>query len=138
MYWAVYDEGLADQVTRLQQQKEGAAALGLARKLVELAPLGPNDVLVLESYRILADRRAAADYLSALSPDRRSYPEVNVVLALFERDAGNETMARQFLDSVADRYPADAPLQSARRQGLDKWPADLQSMIVTHVKAAGE
>ena len=138
LYWAVYDEGLADQVTRLQQRREGAAALGLARKLVDLAPFGPNDALVLETYRILADRPAAADYLSRLSFERRFYPEVNVVLALFERDAGNEAMARQFLDSVSDRYPADAPLQSARRQSLDKWPADLQSMIVAHVKSAGE
>jgi hypothetical protein len=138
LYWAVYDEGLADQVTRLQQRREGAAALHLARKLVDLSPIGPNDALVLETYRILGDRPAAADYLSRLSAERRFYPDVNVVLALFERDAGNEAMARQFLDSVSDRYPADAPLQSARRQSLEKWPADLQSMIVAHVKSAGE
>ncbi len=110
----------------------------MARKLVELAPFGSNDALVLESYRILGDRPAAADYLSHLSADRRAYPEINVVLALFERDAGHEAMARQFLDSVRDRFAAEVPLQAARFQSLEKWPADLQSMIGPAVKAAGE
>jgi hypothetical protein len=137
-YWAVYDEGLVDQVMRLQQRRRAADALEIAEKLVALAPFGSNDALVLESYRILGDRPAAADYLSRLSPERRSYPEVNVVLALFERDAGHEAMARQFLDSVSDRFAADVPLQAARFQSFDKWPPDLQSMIGPPVKSAGE
>ncbi|MGE5360891.1 MAG: tetratricopeptide repeat protein, partial [Bacteroidales bacterium] len=137
-YWAVYDEGLADQVIRLQQGREAGAALGLARKLVALSPFGSHDALVLESYRILADRPAAAAYLAGLSPERRAAPEINVVLALFERDAGDEQAARQFLESVADRFASDAPLQAARHHALSEWPVDLHSMIAARVKAAGE
>ena len=137
-YAAVYDEGVADQVIRLQQKREGAVALSLALKLVEIAPIRCNDGLVFESYRLLGERGAARAYLDRLSVERRACPTINVVLALFERDAGNETGARQFLGSVAERFDADAPLQRALTARLDAWPADLQSMIATPVKAAGE
>jgi hypothetical protein len=135
-YSAVYDEGLADQVIRLQQRREGATALSLAQKLVALS--GRYDALVLESYRILADRAAAANYLGGLTADRRSSPTINVVLALFERDAGNELLARQFLASVAGSFPPEAPLQRSIHQNLSRWPSDLQSMIAAPVAAAGE
>lgn len=135
-YAAVYDEGLADQVIRLHQRREGASALHLARKLAAIT--GRYDALVLESYRILGNRAAAAGYLGGLTGDRRLSPHINVVLALFERDAGNERLARQFLSSVAENFPPRAPLQAAIRESMDRWPADLQSMTAVPVKAAGE
>ena len=48
------------------------------------------------------------EYLSGLSRERRSEPRINVVLALFERDAGNEELARNLLGSVVRFFP-DTP-----------------------------
>ncbi len=137
-YAAVYDEALADQIYRLQQERDGPGALRLALKLVQLAPGGGNDALVLESYRISGNRAGAADYLAALSRERRAAPAINVVLSLFERDASHPDQARAFLASVADRYAPDSPLQEALNQPIDKWPPNLLAMLTKPVKAAGE
>ncbi len=137
LYSAVYDEGLADQVVRLQQARNGEGALRLARRLVDVAPIRCNDALVFESYRLLKDREAARAYLTALPLDRRACPAINVVLALFERDAGNDAAARPFLGSVADQYPSSSPLHRALEESLDKWPVDLQSMTAAPVKRVG-
>ena len=137
-YAAVYDEGLADQIMRLQQHRDGAGALRLSRRLVRFAPSGWHDAILLESHRLLRDREGAGAYLRELPADRRREPAINVVLALFERDAGNEASARQLLDSVAFRFPGDAPLHRALGESLDRWPGDLQSMIAPPEKAAGE
>ena len=137
-YAAVYDEGLADQVIKLQQHGERDAALALGLKLAGLAPFGSNDALVLESYRLLGNRASAVTYLQSLSPSRRAAADINVVLALFERDAGNEVVARQLLESVADRYAAGGPLRDALSHPLSEWPTDLVSMTQGRVKGAGE
>jgi hypothetical protein len=137
-YAAVYDEALADQVIRLQQLGDGAAALRLAEKLARLAPLGEHDALVLESLRVLRDPAGAREYLDRLPRERRLAPEVNVVLALFARDAGDERAARQFLASVAARFPAGAPLHRMINAPIRGWPRDLPSMIAEPVKPAGQ
>jgi hypothetical protein len=137
-YAAVFDEGVADQIIRLQQAGAGEAALRLAQRLVRLAPFGENDALILESYRVLGNPPAAAEYLHGLPRDRRVSPELNVVLALFERDAGNDGLARQFLRSVAHAFPPGAPLQAAIGAPLASWPPDLQSMRADPVKPAGQ
>jgi hypothetical protein len=136
-YAAVYDEALADQVIRLQMEGHGGQALAMAARLVRLAPIGAHDALVLESHRILGDGPAAKAYLVALPLERRADPAINVVLALFERDAGRESGARQFLSSVAGRFPAEAPVHRALRAPIVEWPGGLQSMIAQPVKAAG-
>jgi len=138
LYASVFDEGLADQVIRLQQRGRGAESLALAERLVALAPFGQYDALVLESYRLMGNRPAAGEYLARMPVDRRMYPAINVVLALFERGAGNETLARQFLGSVADRFPPAAPLQAALVAPLNAWPSGLQAMIGVPVRTAGQ
>jgi hypothetical protein len=135
---AVFDEGLADQVVRCQQHGDGPNALRLARRLAGLAPFGHNDALVLESYRLLGDRQSASDYLRQLPLERRAHPWINVVLALYERDAGNDAMAAQFLSSVLPRLSPDAPAQRAVTTPPASWPRGLQAMIATPVSVAGE
>jgi hypothetical protein len=137
-YAAAYDEALADQVIRLQQTHQSAEALLLAQQLVRVAPYGWNDALVFESYRLMNDRVAAREYLSSLPKSRRSYPAINVVLALFERDAGNAATAKEFLASVADAYPPDAPLRWALNQSPDKWPIGLPEMLARPILPAGK
>jgi peptidoglycan/LPS O-acetylase OafA/YrhL len=61
-----------------------------------------------------------------------------VVLALFARDAGDERAARQFLASVAARFPAGAPLHRMINAPIRGWPRDLPSMIAEPVKPAGQ
>jgi hypothetical protein len=137
-YAAVYDDALLDQVIRLQQQRETAAALRLAQKLVRLAPIGTHDAFVLECHRIDGNRTAARAYLDGLTRERRMAPAINVALALFERDAGNEPFARQLLGSVAESFGADAPLRRALALPLADWPPDLPSMLARPVLAAGQ
>jgi hypothetical protein len=136
VYGAVYDEGLYDQVVRAQQLRDGPRALALAQRLVTLAPSGKADAAVLEGYRLLGQRAQAAEYLSALPRERRVYPELNVVLALFERDAGNEPAARQLLQSVAEAF-VGTPVERAIERPLAEWPPDLFSMTVLPVDQAG-
>ena len=123
----VFDAGLADQVLRAQELGDRGLARHLVTKLSRLAPSGFVDSLMLENYRLANDRAAAVRYLASVSLARRSHPGINVVLALFERDAGNETMARQLLRSVADDFP-DSPVQRAILQPLEKWPATFAAM----------
>jgi len=137
-YAAVYDDALLDQVIRLQQQRDTASALRLAQKLVRLAPTGTHDGFVLECYRLAGDRTAARAYLDGLTRERRMAPAINVALALFERDAGNDPFARQLLGSVAEFFGADAPLRRALDLPLAAWPPDLASMLARPVLAAGQ
>jgi hypothetical protein len=125
----VYDEGLADQVIRAQQLRRLPQALDLARKLEDLAPTGFADALLLESYRLLHRRPDAVALMGRLPVERRSHPSINVVLALFERDRGNESAARALLGSVADSFP-DSPVSRALTQPLAQWPADFAAMTL--------
>jgi hypothetical protein len=126
-YGSVYDRGLADQIIRLQQLRRKDEALRLAEKLMALAPSGFADALLLESYRLLDRRPAAVRWLTALPVERRAHPAINVVLALWERDANNASQARALLASVAASFPG-SPVQDALSAPLERWPADFGSM----------
>jgi hypothetical protein len=131
----VYDEGLLDQVVRAEQLGRAEQALELARKLGALAPGGDADTHILESLRLLGRRSEAAEYLSSLPEARRSEPRINLVLALFERDAGNEQLARQLLSSVVGSLPG-TPAARALSTPLQAWPRDLNAMLVTRTDQA--
>jgi hypothetical protein len=135
-FQGVYDEGLLDHVVRAQQLRRGEEALALARKYVRLVPGGEGDAHVLESLRLLGRRSEAVEYLSGLSRERRSQPKINVVLALFERDAGNETMARDLLGTVAPFFPG-TPAMLATSAPLTSWAPDLNAMTTTPTDQAG-
>ena len=131
-YRAVYLEGLADQVVRMHQQERGTDALRLAQKLHRLRPGGESIALILESHRLLRNTPAAKTFLGSQPPQLRVDPRVNVVLALFERDAGNERGARAFLENAAPSLPG-APIQRAVAAPMDQWPRDLFSMTALPV-----
>jgi MFS family permease len=136
-YRAVYLEGLEDQVVKLQQQRRGAASLRLARKLYRLDPGGEAVALVLESQRLLGETEAARTFLTSQPLHFRLEPKINVVLALFERDAGNEAGARAFLTNAAP-YFQGAPIQEAVGQPLSRWPPDLFGMTARPVGQVDE
>lgn len=123
----VYDEALRDQVIRAQQLRRTKLAIELAEKLVRLTHQGESDALLLEGYRLAGWRRRAQEYLRSLPRSRRENPKINIVLALFERDAGNEDGARALLASVREALGA-TPAQGALHQPLSEWPDDLHSM----------
>lgn len=135
-YRAVYDEGLHDQIVKMHQQRRPTEALELAEKLHRLAPDGESVALILESYRLLGWSDEAKRFLVSQPVSRRLSPKINVVLALFERDAGNETGARVFLANAAPAFP-DAPIQRAVSTPLENWPEDLQTMIARPVGQVG-
>jgi hypothetical protein len=122
-----YDLGLADQVLRAQTLRQMGRAETLARKLVSVDPGGYADALLLETFRLGRRRPEAVQYLNSLSRSRREQPAINVVLALFERDNGQDTSARALLSSVVDSYP-DSPVSRALSQPLAQWPPDFASM----------
>jgi hypothetical protein len=126
-YVAVYDDGLRDQVVRAHQLRDTERSVELARKLVRLVPTGESDALMLESFRIAGWRTQAQDYLRSLPRSRRENPKINVVLALFERDAGNDASARALLAPVAEAFRG-APAEYALSQPLLAWPTDLHTM----------
>jgi len=132
----VYDEGLLDQVARAQQLGRAEMALTLSRKLAQLVPRGESDARVLESLRMLHKREDAVEYLSGLSRERRSEPSINVVLALFERDAGNDVLARNLLGSVVRFFP-DTPAARAVEASIGDWPHDLNAMTASGTDQAG-
>ncbi len=126
-YVAVYDDALRDQVIRAQQLHGTERAVELARKLVRLVPTGESDALMLESFRLAGWRTQAQEYLRSLPRSRRENPKINVVLALFERDAGNDGGARALLSSIVEAFQG-APAELALHQPLSAWPADLHAM----------
>ena len=131
-YRAIYTEGLTDQVIRLQQQLRAREAMELAGKLHNLHPSGESIALVLESYRLLGETYAARTFLGNQPAELRRDPRINVVLALFERDAGNEAVARRFLENAAAGLPG-APIQRAVTQPMSAWPRDLFEMTAIPV-----
>jgi hypothetical protein len=122
-----YDAGLADQVLRAQSLRSLVRAERLARRLIEVAPSGYADALLMETFRLSNRRTEAVRYLNSLSRDRRQHPAINVVLALFERDNGNEESAQAFLSSVVESF-RDSPVERALSQPLAQWPPDFASM----------
>ncbi len=57
----------------------------------------------------------------------RRHPLIDVALALFDRDAGEEQRARALLGSVASAFPG-TPLQQALTAPLVAWPVTLDAM----------
>ena len=130
--FAVFDAGLKDQVLRAQQLRERANALRMALELVTLAPSGDADALLLESYRLLDDKRDAIDWLTKQSSERRAHPAINIVLALWDRDEGKDAEAHALLRSSAAAYP-NTPVQLALGAPLAQWPPDFAAMTATDV-----
>ena len=122
-----YDAGLTDQVLRAQSLRGLVRAEHLTRKLLDLAPSGYADALLLETLRLSNRRPEAVQYLNSLSRDRRQHPAINVVLALFERDSRNDQAAKAFLNSVVESF-RDSPVERALSQPLAQWPPDFASM----------
>jgi hypothetical protein len=131
----VYDEALRDQVIRAQQLRRVPLAVDLADKLVRLAPTGEADALMLESLRMAGLRPRAQAYLRSIPRARRSHPKINIVIALFERDAGNPSGARAMLSPVASSLRG-TPAQLALTQPPSAWPEDLHSMTTVRRRDA--
>jgi len=112
---------------RAQHMRDLLTADRLARKLSALAPDGFSDALLMETYRLQHRDQDAVNYLTSLPVERRQHPAINVVLALWERDRGNEQGARAFLESVAHAFP-DSPVQRAVKAPLPQWPADFATI----------
>jgi hypothetical protein len=129
-YAAVYNEALLDQTIRAQQLGNGKEALRLAERLEELAPSADSAVMIMESYRILGMQAAAQSYLGALPRDRRADPRINIVIALFEREKGNEESARRFLSEAARQLPG-TPAALAVSRPMETWPRSLAGMTAT-------
>lgn len=127
-YATVYLDALLDQVVRANQQGRIDRALELSARRARLGPSGEADAWRLESLRRAGRAADAESYLRALPLERRGDPRINVVLALFDRDQGEERRARALLGSIASAFPGTAA-EAALARPLDRWPATLDEAI---------
>ncbi len=126
-YATVYLDGLLDQVVRANQQGRIDRALELSARRLRLAPDGETAAWRLESLRRAGRGLEAEQLLRSLPEAIRRHPLINVVLALFDRDGGEEVRARALLDSVADDFPG-TPVEAALAAPLSAWPATLDAL----------
>lgn len=126
-YATVYLDGLLDQVVRATQQGRIARALDLSGRRLQLSPDGEAAAWRLETLRRAGRAIDAEQLLRSLPESTRRHPLINVVLALFDRDAGEEARARALLGSVAESF-SGMPLEAALTAPLTAWPATLDAM----------
>ncbi|HEX6737433.1 MAG TPA: hypothetical protein VF310_04070 [Vicinamibacteria bacterium] len=126
-YARVYLEALLDQVVRAHQQGRITDALELSARRLRLDPDGEAGAWRLETLRRAGRASEAVGTLHALPVEARREPLVNVALALFDRDAGEERRARALLGSVASAF-GDTPVARALQAPLAEWPATLDEM----------
>ena len=126
-YATVYLDALLDQVVRANQQGSIPLALDLSARRLDLRPDGEAAAWRLETLRRAGRDIEAEQVLRSLPESTRLDPRINVVLALFDRDAGEERRARALLGSVASSFPG-APAQGALSAPLSAWPATLDRM----------
>jgi hypothetical protein len=126
-YATVYLDALLDQVVRANQQGRIERALDLSARRLRLQADGEAAAWHLETLRRAGRAEAAEALLRSLPESARLHPLINLVLALFDRDAGEERRARALVASVADSFP-ETPVQRALDAPLANWPATLDAM----------
>lgn len=126
-YAMVYLDALLDQVIRANQQGRIERALRLSARRMDLHVDGEAAAWRLESLRRAGRAAEAETLLRSLPESVRRQPQINVVLALFDREFGEETRARALLESVADAFP-QAPIRAAVSAPLETWPSTLDAM----------
>jgi hypothetical protein len=126
-YATVYLDALLDQVVRANQQGRLPRALELSQRRVGLQADGEAAAWRLETLRRAGRAAEAESFLRSLPESTRRHPLINVTLALFDRDGGEERRARALLDSVAASFP-DTPVHRARIAPLGAWPRTLDEM----------
>lgn len=126
-YAFTYLDALLDQVVRAHQQGAIERALDLSERRLALRADGEAAAWRLESLRRAGRAADAETLLRSLPGSTRAYPSINVVLALFDRDAGEESRARALLGSVAGSFPGTR-VHETLAAPLDRWPADLDTL----------
>lgn len=126
-YSTVYLDALLDQVVRANQQGNIQRALDLSDRGLALGPDGEAAAWRLETLRRAGRDLEAERVLRSLPESTRRHPLINVVLALFDRDAGEERRARALLESVAASFPG-TPVRRALDAPLADWPATLDRL----------
>ncbi len=125
---AVYLDGLLDQVIRALQLGRVDEAVRLARKRRALSEDPEADAWFLESLRLagrIDELKGAVDDMTA---ERRGAPIVHLVLALTDRDLGDNQRARETLAPAGRLFPG-TPAERAASQSPSEWPADLDGLL---------
>lgn len=126
-YATAWLDALLDQVVLAHQRGQVQLGLALAVRRLRLQADGEAGAWALESLR-RADRPEDAEpLLRSLPAQSRAHPLVNVALALFDRDGGEERRAHALLASVATAFP-DTAVTAALVEPTAQWPATLYEM----------
>jgi hypothetical protein len=126
-YATVYADALLDQVVRANQQARIDRALELSEMRLNLRTDGEAAAWRLETLRRAGRAEQAEAFLRSLPEHVRRNPLINVVLALFDRDFGEERRARALLASVAESF-AGTPVREALGAPIGAWPATLDAI----------
>lgn len=126
-YATVYLDALLDQVVRANQQGILDRALALSHRRLALSADGEAAAWHLETLRRTRRPLEAQGMLRSWPEATRRHPLINVALALFDRDAGDDARARALLGSVAASFPG-TPIREALEAPLSSWPATLDAM----------
>jgi hypothetical protein len=114
-------------VVRANQLDEIERALVFSARRLHLQRDGEAAAWRLESLRRAGRANEAEALLDSLPESARRHPLINVVLALFDRDMGEERRARALLASVASSFP-ESPVAHSLTAPLADWPATLDAM----------
>ena len=126
-YATVYLDALLDQVIRANQQGLIDRALELSARRLARRQDGEAAAWRLETLRRAGRAGEAEALLRSLPESVRAHPLINVVLALFDREFGEERRARALLDSVASAFP-NTPVQRALETSMTDWPTTLDAL----------
>jgi hypothetical protein len=126
-YATVYLDALLDQTVRAHQQDRIERALRLSERRLRIRADGEAAAWRLETLRRAGRAADAESLLRSLPAETRSHPLINVVLALFDRELGQEQRARALLGSVAHAFAGTA-VDQALTSPLSTWPGTLDAM----------
>ncbi len=122
-----YLDCLFDQALRAQDMRRGDRAVRFGEKLYDVLPGPQTAVQLAEGLRLAGRREALADFVASVPRSHKSDPEFGMVMALADRDAGNERQAREILEAVLKAAPRPAFLK-LRDEPLSAWPPTLRDL----------
>jgi hypothetical protein len=122
-----YVDCVYDQALRAQDMGLGDRAADYGERLYRLVPGPQTAVALLEGLRLAGRKEALGQWVRTIPRAHAATPEIGVVLALHERDLGEEAQARSLMARVAD-VTHDPRFRSLATEPLSQWPARLRDL----------
>lgn len=116
-----YVDGLYDQALRAQDMGRADRAAAFGERIYRLVPSPQTAVAYAEGLRLAGRRDDFVALFGRLPREHKVLPELGIVMALYSRDAGDETRARMILETVLRAAPRPAYVRLASVSPRE-WP----------------